>query len=273
MEDNTIIDQTPAESQEVAQTTTGPAADERNETQDAWSEEAFDMSVDAPDEGPVLTDEPKEEPQTDNVPGEYITEGLGSFEEPLVIKYKGKLFDISDKDQARDLMERGMGATQKLQELADLKRQMLQDQNPDMSQQELNTATTQQDVETIAEKITASPYVNDFKSIVSALPDDTVNALRTDPRMLEGLRQDTESGLAQKIMKHAERYMAIDGLSFQEAYIKGGKQVVQSQHKGQEQVDRLTSEPRTSNNVKVEQKSVWDISDDEFKQIMSTERR
>jgi len=266
-----MIDSTSAESQETT-TVVEPAADTENQTVDYWNEDA-PLDEDTPEEPTVAQeDEQQEESAVDKIP-EYITEGLGSLEEPIVIKYKGKIFDIADKDKIRDLMERGMGATVKNQELADMKRDMLKQQNPEMTDTEISNIESSTEVEAIAQKITGSSYVDAFKDVITGLPDDITSQLRSDPRMLEGLRVDVESGLATKIMKHADRFMALDGMSFQEAYMKGGKMIADSAKTREDTIAKLTSSPDTNNNVRVEKQDVWSMSDADYKALMSTERR
>ncbi len=264
MED-TMIDSESTGEQEVV--TTEPTVDNSENQGDVWAEE-FDVN-DEPKEEVVKATEPVEE----STEAEYVTEGLGDLDKPIVIKYKGKTFDIANMDQIRDLMERGMGATQKLQELAEMRKELHKEQNPDMTEQELSNIDTSVEVESIAQKIANSKYVDAFKGIVETLPDDVTDKLRSDPRMLEGLRVDTESGLAQKIIPLAERYMAIEGLSFMEAYIKGGNEVNQSAKSRSQSIDKLTAVPKSTGNVEVKQKDVWDISDSEFRSLMDSERR
>jgi len=265
-----MIASEPAEQQEVHDTE--PAAAEENQTHDYWSED-FDKT-DAPADAPVEeveTTEPSEEP-ADERP-EYITKGLGSLDRPVVLKRKGKLYDISDLDQLRDLAERGLDATSKLQEVAELKKELLKAQNPDVSEQELQNINVETEVETIAQSIVNSPIAEDFKSVITELPEEVVNTLRSDPQMLKGLKLDVESGLAQKVMPSVRRYMDIEGLDFRSAYLKAGSEVVESAKRRDTAVTQLTSAPTKTGNVEVKEKDIWDIDDNEFRALMASERR
>ena len=261
--EETMMDSATVAEQEV--TTTEPESTEvaENQPKDYWSEE-FDAQAE-PEIESDKDEQPKdaEEDKTTDVDNlEYVTSGLGELDKPIVIKYKGNLYDIKDKDQMRDLMERGMGATKKLQELAEMRKELEKQKNPEISEQELDNLDVTTEVEAISQKILESNYAEDFKGIVSKLPTDIVERMRKDPKMLEGLRIDTESGLAQKIMSKAQRYMDIDGIGFVEAYKRGGQELMSKQKDVSSRKTKLVSEPRPSNNIEVKEKSIWDIDDE-----------
>ncbi len=262
-----IIESEAVESQEVTEVT-APATVNEDESTDVWAEDfnTEDVPAETIDE-PVV--EPKE--TTDKLP-DYITQGLGDLDEPIVVKVNGKIYDIKDKDQIRDLMERGFNATQKLQELADLRRELEQTKNPDITEQELSNLDTSAKVEQIAEKIASSSYVEDFRSFIDILPGTVTDQLRGDPQMLEGLRQDVESGLANKILPTLQRYMDVDNLTFKEAYMKSGSEVMKSQQSRSQAIDKLTAAPRTGSVPEVQSKSIWSMSDSEYKSLMDSER-
>ncbi len=272
MEEN-VIESNQAEPQEATEVVEPAANAEDQSVQDVWAED-FDMNDDnntaEQPQKEVADTEPSEEPAVEL---EYKTEGLGDLDAPLVVKRKGKLYDLTDMDQIRNLVEKGLDSTIKNQELADMRRELEKERNPDITDKELNTLDTNAEIETIAEKIASSDYADAFKGIVSVLPSNTVDQLRSDPRMLEGLRVDTESGLAAKIMPLAEKYMAIEGLDFMEAYIKGGNEINKSAQSRSQSIDKLTAVPKTHNNVEVKQKDIWEMTDSEYNALMSSERR
>lgn len=266
MEETDLIDPTATVNDEVTETAHTEADTTGN--QDIWSE---DFDPNAPD----TPDEPQEQEQDEESAEkpEYKTKGLGKLDKPLVVKRKGKLYDLTDLDQIRDLVERGLDSTIKNQELAKLRRELLQAKNPDATAEELDSVSKEHEVEQVAQKILNSSYAEDFKQLASQLPEQVTQQMRSDPRMLEAFSVDVESGLAQKIMPKAQRYMDIDGLDFKEAYLKAGGELMQSEQRRSESVDRLTAVPKSTGNVETKERSIWDIPDDEFQALMATERR
>ena len=255
---------------EVTETvdTVEPSAEDTGVQVDVWDEK-FDV-----------TDMPKEEVQeTEPVKevteelSEYKVSGLGALDKPLVIKRKGKLYDMTDLDQIRNLVEKGLDSTVKNQELADMRRELLKEQNPDISEQELKQVDTNNEVERVAQNIMNSSYAEAFQGVVGSLPDSVTEQLRGDPRMLQGLSVDVESGLAMKIMPQVDRLMNVDGMSFKEAYMIAGKSVMDKQEVRTGKLDKLVSQPTTQNNVVAETKDIWSMSDSEFQGLMDTERR
>ncbi len=268
MDDNTVTDSNVTDVQEVVESTEPVAATEESQvnTNDAWSED-FDM-----DSEPTMDTVEAVEPKVEASP-EYITEGLGDLDKPIVVKVNGKIYDIKDKDQIRNLMEKGFNATQKLQEVAELRRELEQYKNPEATVEQLDAIGDNAEIESISQSILNSSYADSFKDSVGELPEGTLNELRTSPRMLKGLSVDFESGLAQKIMPMVGKLMDIESMSFQEAYTTAGRQVMSKQDKVSNSVNKLVAEPRTSNNVEVKQDGIWDMSDSDFNALMDTERR
>ncbi len=253
------------ETTEVVEPTTADTTE--NQPQDAWSEDFDTADIPNEESTPKPVDEPEE------VQPEYKTEGLGALDTPLVVKRKGKLYDLTDLDQIRDLVERGLDSTVKNQELADMRRELLKEQNPDMTNDQLTQADTDNEVEHIAQTIMNSTYADDFKDVITALPQSEVDRFRSDPKLLEGLRVDVASGFAKQIMPQVDRLINVDGMSFEEAYFTAGKALHDKQEVKQSRIDKLTAQPDTNNNVQVKQQSIWDIPDNEFRSLMDTERR
>ncbi len=239
---------------------------------DVWQEDGFDNT----ETMEVQSDKPTDEVPTETVDEntlEYVTEGLSPLDSPLVVKRHGKLYDLTDMNQIRDLVERGLDSTVKNQELADMRRELQKERNPDVSEQELDNLGVTGEVEGISQEILNSSYADSFKGVVNGLPENTLDELKSNPNMLRGLSQDVKSGLAQKIMPNVNRYMDVDGMSFKEAYMKSGQEVMSKQNNVSKSMNKLISEPKTSNNIEVKEKSIWDIEDSEFRSLMDTQRR
>ncbi len=235
----------------------------------AWDED-FD-TTELPTEEPQ--EEAQAEPQEKAVDLNYVTEGLSPLDNPLVVKRKGKLYDLTDMDQIRNLVEKGLDSTIKNQELAELRRELELTKNPDITEQELSQLDTSAEVEHIAEKIASSNYVEDFKTFIDILPGVVTDQLRGDPQMLEGLRQDVESGLAGKILPGMQRLMDVDNLTFKEAYMKSGSEVMKSKQSRSQAIDKLTAAPTRGSIPEVKSKDIWDLDDSEYRALMDTERR
>ena len=270
MEESNLTDSTDVTPQETVEVVEPVSTDEESQT-NYWDEsyDTTELPKETADETVV---EPKEDIVAIDQP-EYITEGLGDLAEPIVVKVNGKIYDIKDKDKIRDLMERGFNATQKLQELAELRRELELSKNPDITEQELSQLDTSAEVEQIAEKIASSNYVEDFKMFIDVLPNATTDQLRGDPQMLEGLRQDVESGLAGKILPGMQRYMDVDNMTFKEAYMKSGSEVMKSKQSRSQAIDKLTAAPTRGSIPEVKSKDIWDLDDSEYRALMDTERR
>jgi len=282
--EETLNDSLVSVDQEVSNTepaNTEPEIQEtdNSKTKDPWNED-FNVEENMPEvEGQeeVSEDtEPADEKPAD-MP-EYITEGLGELDNPLVVKVKGKVYDLKNLDQIRDLVERGFVSTQKMQELAELKRELLSKENPELTNDELDETVNSQEVnkeiERISTEILNSNMADDFRGVLSSIPEADVDMFRNDPRMLDGLRHDVQSGLAGKIMPKVERLMVVDGMSFQEAYVEAGKAVNDSNNRAQTNMDRLSSGGSGSSAViEAKQKDIWSMSDSEFRALSDTVRQ
>ena len=250
--------------------------DETNDNSGVWDEE-FDVNDGEPSEESVESDEPNKEPENTDSEPEYITAGLGDLEKPIVIKYKGKKFDITSKDQIRDLMERGMGATQKLQELAEMRKELALKDNPELTDEQLQESETNESVERISQEILDSDIADDFKQVLSVLPEQELGKFRTNPKMLQALQHDVASGLAQQLMPEVEKRMALENMSFDEAYMAVGIELMESNGNGQvrdNKARKLGSIPSATTSImESKPKDIWDLDDKEYKSLMDTERR
>ncbi len=255
-----------------------PSAENDGVQNDPWDED-FD-TTEIPREETTEVVEPNEETVTNEQP-EYITKGLGDLAEPIVVKVNGKIYDIKDKDQIRDLMERGFNATQKLQELAQSKRELLKEKNPDITEQELDSVDVNNEVEQISSEILNSPNVEEFKNVFAAMPEEALNQFRSNPGMLRGLKVDIDSGFVGHIMPSIQRYMDIDGMGFQEAYMTAGQEYHEGKNQRQQKENKvnanrelLSNAPSNSSAVaSSESKDIWEISDSDYKSLMNNVRQ
>jgi len=102
------------------------------------------------------------------------------------------------------------------------------------------------------------------------LPADIVEVIRTNPSALEGFKNDISTGrLNASSMHEIDKLVAIKGMNFEDAYIHvtNGSKTKQEENAAQSR-DTLTSQPRNTQ-VSNAPKSVWDMSDEEYKKYFS----
>ncbi len=236
---------------------------------------------------------------------DYVTNGLGELETAVVLKRKGKLFDIKSIDELRNLAEKGLDSTIKNQEisghrdvidtieangismddinlLANIKSgsfdalQQLQSAygaNDNAEVQDMTTTSTESRIEAIAQTVMSSNYADDFKSVVSIIDSGTMEKFRKSPEALEMLRQDVESGRAKSFLPDVERAMAVDGLTFVQAYKKIGDARSASNTQRKEKAKSLGSAPRAAgSNTAPKPSGAWEMSSDDFNRLMSKQR-
>ncbi len=253
---------------------------------DVWSED-FDMDGDAPTEdAPEAAKEVVDEPiDLDGLYSAQMEDKNSKLDKPVLMKLNGKVVEIDNINDMKDLMERGLGATKKYQEMSEDRKVIEFMNNNGISMETLNqliksdgsvpiesNQNSQQDmqVQVVVDKISNSAYVDDFKNGVAFLPDNVKGFISDSPELLDGLAGDFESGLAQKVLPIVEKTMAIKGLEFIDAYT----QAVQSLNAGskptEKKINPLSAEPRGNIlGVKAEPaKSVWDMDSTEFKKYM-----
>jgi hypothetical protein len=260
---------------------------------DPWSED-FDISAmdNKPAEEPK---EPKQEQPTDesldNLYRQQLEKTDMKLDNPILVKYKGKVIDISDANELRDLAERGIGATVKLQEAAELRKQF-EGITPDDLEllrkykggdesvlNELATPRetvneTEAEIDAIATDILNSNYSTQFKGLVGTLAPKDRQLLQSDPRILGGLKIDFESGLAQKIMPMVERKMSVNGLDFLTAYTQAGKEVMDKGDTRKKSVEQLTAAPNSTTSVKTQPKEdIWSMDSATFQKLFNKQQR
>ncbi len=252
---------------------------------DVW-EESFDVNGEPPvDESPEPV---KEEPIVQDLNSLYKSQmdnADSKLDKPILIKLHGKVIEIDNINDLKDLTERGLSATKKYQEMSEDRKVIEFMNNNGISMETLNqliksdgsvpiesNQNSQQDmqVQVVVDKISNSAYVDDFKNGVAFLPDNVKGFISDSPELLDGLAGDFESGLAQKVLPIVERTMAIKGLEFIDAYT----QAVQSLNAGskptEKKINPLSAEPRGNIlGVKAEPaKDIWSMSSEEFKKYM-----
>ncbi len=282
MEDTTVASQESIVEPQTQTTETPneiPSTQETDHVVDVWDED-FKMDGEPPVVEGTVADDISDTPAPAELSfdDQYKTQldGEQKLNEPVYIKVRGKVVDISDVNELRDLAERGLGASAKYQEMAEGRKtlQFMQDNGitqdtldsviASRGEQPVESDTATHEVEQIASDILGSSYASDFKEIVQSMPAEVSKQLGEDPAMLKGLAADVESGLAQRIMPMAQRYMDINGLPFIDAYVKAGRQLDQQQSSPKVSKDTLKAQPRGVTQSMQRETSVWDLSSDQM---------
>ncbi len=266
--------------------------DSTESVSDVWSED-FDVN----DENSSSGSQEAEAQQTENIDWdakyqEQRTEKADTkLPEPILVKYKGKILDIDTVGELRDLAERGISATQKLQEIAEERKALGGITNDDIELlNRLKSGDTSvveelakpkddvvqneaiKAVDTIAGEILQSPYSDSFKSMVTILPQADKTRLSSDPQLLSALKKDFDDGVAQKLMPLLERNIAVKGMPFIEAYKQAGIDVFSGSQR-RKTADKLTSQPKATSSIKDEpQEDIWSMDSDKFNALMSRGR-
>jgi hypothetical protein len=290
--ENTVMDTKQVES--PAENTESNTADNtEQETVDPWSVEEFDINTMKPAE-----ENPQDEPADNSNNGEVNLEDLyrqqiasedAKLDKPILVKYKGKVVDIDDVNELRDMAERSIAATIKLQEAAELRKQyegitpedielLRRFKGGDTSvinDLAVDRAADQPtEVDTIASEILAAPYAEQFKGFVDVLNPADRQMLASDPRVLRGLQIDFENGTATKLMPLVERKMAINGKDFLTAYKEAGQEVMKHGDTRKQSVEQLTAAPQANTSVKQQPKQdVWSMDSSTFKKLFNNEAR
>ncbi len=248
---------------------------------DDMSDEEFashmdgDASTDATDDSSDMSettegDEPEEvkEVDLDQLYADQLDDRDMALDKPLLIKVNGNTHTIDNVNEMRELMERGLNYTKKMQDLASQRKELEEGINRDVD----TSVNAEVEVETIASDILNSNYADDFKQAVSMLPEGMQSEMRNDASLLQDFYTDVQSGLAQKIMPQVERLMSVNNMSFEQAYFTAGQKydtASQTQQRGQEQKQMLRSQPKPTTSQVSTQKSVNDMSDTEFDKYFS----
>jgi hypothetical protein len=298
MDNNTLMDTTPQESVSQEQPALPDNKQTGNTTVDPWSEDigkedlnsllgneqtATESTDDNSDDKEADSAEPNNE-DLDAIYKQQL-ESDAKLDKPIFIKYKGKVIDINDANELRDLAERGIVATYKLQEAAEIRKQyegitpedvellrrfkagdtsVIQD----LAVERPQVDTTSEQINTIASEILSAPYAEQFKGFIDVLPPVDKQKLSSDPRILAGLKIDFDNGTAQKLMPLVERYVSINGMDFLSAYTKAGKEVLNKDSARKDSMEQLTAAPKSTTSVnKTAPTDVWSMSSEAFRKL------
>jgi len=253
---------------------------EANQENDVWAED-FDM-----DDIPTVEDNSGDDVTEDDsiavestiedddaIGPEYITHGLGELDSPLVVKVKGEIYDLKDLDQIRDLVERGFMATQKTQELADMRRQMEMEKNPGLTPDDYIELEAVNEVEQLSQEIISNGHGEMASEALSLMDQGDLEKISRDPSMMRALIKDLDSGVLNAIMPSLKRSITIDGMSFQQAYVRAVTSAMEKQEQRDVSQQRMAAEPRGGYSMDQKVTDPWDISTEEFNGLMSTRRK
>ena len=232
------------------------------------------------------SDEPTEQKETEDLQAMYDTQRSdpeAKLAQPVLIKINGNVHKVESVKELKALAEKGVSYTQKTQTLAKEKREaeFLRDNN--ITREDLNALIASrgqapvevdvaaQEVDELAQGILSGSHADAFKETASMLPQDVQSEMTTNPQLLQGFYDDVSTGLAQKIMPKVERLMAVNGMSFMQAYVTAGD-LLQGQNKQvNDSATKLRSQPK-SNTTELESGSpdVWAMDDSEFEKYYAT---
>ena len=222
---------------------------------------------------------------------------LGSDEKlpkPILVKYKGKYIDVQTVDELRDLAERGVMATQKAAELAEIKRSLegISQEDIDLLRRArqgdrealealVSSPSSPQpdpalsEAETVAREILESPYAEKIKATMQMVPPQQREVFAQNPQMLRALQRDFEDGTAEKLMPTVERLVAVRGMDFLSAYRQAAIEVLGSQESRQQQAKSLSANPGARASVTDHQPEpdIWEMSSEDFRRLMDKARR
>jgi hypothetical protein len=296
MEDTTLMDTAPQE--QVNQVEELPTADNADNTVDAWSEDISTDDINKLISQEQTTDDTvateSSDTDTDVNLDDMYRQQLDSeakLDKPVLIKYKGKVIDVNDANELRDLAERGIAATYKLQEAAEIRKQYEGITPEDiellkrfkagdtsvvdeLAVERPTVDTTTEEVNSIASEILSAPYAEQFKSFVEVLPPMDKQQLSSNPRLLNGLKIDFESGTAQKLMPLVERYVSVNGMDFISAYTKAGKEVLSKDSARKKTMEQLSATPKPNTSVNTTPPTdVWSLDSETFRKLGNQIRR
>jgi len=200
-----------------------------------------------------------------------------TFDKPMLVKLKGKVVEVSNINEMRNLVERGLGASKKYMDMAEDRKtiQFMTDNNISMDTltQIVNgrgeeVVESESDVDRVAYEIQNSDYVDDFRSIASMLPSDVQDMVSSDAGALAGLRNDIVNGkLTVDSMDKIDRLVAINGMDFKSAYQKVTNEPIDNSRdeRAEQSRNTLQNQPKNTQTktAPAQPKSVWDMDDAE----------
>ncbi len=238
------------------------------------------------------TEKSDESADLDSLYKQQMSSEDAKLDKPILVKVKGKVLEIDSVNDLKDLAERGLGATQSFQQIAQHRKTLRFMEDNGLSMEDLNYLVQSKgqtpiesnpivdEVGTIANEILHSDYADDFKEGLNIIPENVRNVMSQDPALLKDLAGDYASGIAQKIMPEAERLMMVKGMDFFSAYAAAGQAVLgsepmQGQHNGMRQnnanKETLKAMPRgnTLSNRTNAKQDIWSMDDKSFDKYMN----
>ncbi len=248
---------------------------------DVWSEE-FNMDGEAPvEDAPEAVEKVVDEPiDLDGLYSAQMDNKESALDKPILIKLNGKVTEITNINDMKDLMERGLGSTRKYQEMAEDRKTIEFMNNNGISMEDLTNLATSDgsvpieqapepsakdtQIQSVVDKISNSAYADQFKQGVAFLPDNVKGFISNSPELLDGLAGDFESGLAQQALPLVEKFMGIKGMEFIPAYTKAVEEVKSPKK------NMLNSQPKSGSALSgaSRESDVWQMSSDQFRKYM-----
>jgi hypothetical protein len=208
---------------------------------------------------------------------------------PILLKNGEAIVDVDNYKDAKDLMERGLDYTKKTQALAQYRDVIgyLED-NGLLDKEVLDRVVRgealieepiqrqEQDVkahesELLAQKILESDTAEDFRGVVSQLPDEVKDEMRVNPELMNGIFVDVQNGVAQKLMPLTQKLMAVKGLDFVSAYVEAGNELLVNGKQVNQNTDRLKNVPKSRGNqrkTKYTREDIFDMDDSDFEKYL-----
>ncbi len=267
MEENvTITEEVSTDVVEVPETEVETDVDEMSDDElDSFLDGDTTPAVDDDSDADDVSEAEEVEASLDDL---YITQNQSkdaTLDKPVLIKINGVTHKIDNVDEMRNLMERGLNHTQKMQELAKQRKEFEADSNRvDDEPSTVTQDATAVEVDEIANDILNSSYAESFQDDVSTLPSSVRNDLGQNPQMLRGLSIDYQSGLAQKVVPQVAREMAVKGVSFKDAYMSIANKLNQQSQATEASRNTLASQPKQNTNGVAQSQDVDSMSDKDF---------
>ncbi len=195
------------------------------------------------------------------------------LDKPILVKYNGKVHKVDSVNELKSLAEQGISITKKSQRMSDQTTLLAELEANGYTAADLRALATEHkgeeltklepshiEIDEIATGILESDYADDFRGFVGEMPESASNEISADPRILDGLAKDIQSGLAQNLMADTRRNMDLHGMKFIDAYIASGKKFYESKSANQSKRNTLASQPRQKNRPQPKQKDTSDMS-------------
>lgn len=210
------------------------------------------------------TDTDTEEEDLDSLYAKQLGNKEAKLSEPILIKINGRTHKVDSVDELRNLAERGLNHTQKMQQLARERKELQEMYGSNRDVEDTSVTPESYEVDRIAEDILSSNYADAFRESIAYLPETVKSELATSATLLSGLFEDVRDGIATpNVMREVDRLMAINGLPFNIAYVTAINGSNKAKGADSSARQMIKSQPKP-NTAKVVTKSVNEMSDSEF---------